>query len=231
MSLQSIAVRARIEGMRALQQTVDRLRSPIRRPAGGDLYLVRGSSEHRADQSVWWSLADPGADDDAPPAADDATVETRAPGDNTDVTESLDRIAAIIEGLSAQLAAYHCERAQHLDAIEFLLREVVLGGAAPAPRSLVLGGVIEPDAIEPSGADITIIAEHLPLEVDTAVEVRSRFHDRWICGFAIAEAIETAMGPCRYRLTRRSDGIPLPILFEACDVRAAAPTLERNPVD
>ena len=53
MSLQSIAVRARIEGMRALQQTVDRLRGPIRRPSGGDLYLVRASTAHRADESVW----------------------------------------------------------------------------------------------------------------------------------------------------------------------------------
>ena len=71
----------------------------------------------------------------------------------------------------------------------------------------------------------------MDIEVDTPVEVRSRFHDRWIYGFAIAEAIETGAGPCRYRLTRRSDGIPLPILFDACDVRAAAPAFERNPVD
>ena len=35
----------------------------------------------------------------------------------------------------------------------------------------------------------------------------------------------------RAPLTRRSDGIPLPILFDACDVRAAAPAFERNPVD
>ena len=41
MSLQSIAARARIEGMRALQQTVDRV---LRRPPGGTLYLVRASA-------------------------------------------------------------------------------------------------------------------------------------------------------------------------------------------
>src|SRR5689334_12704131 len=225
MSLQSIAARARSEGVRALQQTADRLRRPLRRPSGGDLYLVRASTTHDADESVWWSLDDPDTPDGVEPpvpAADGAAATTPAPEADRTLTQSLDRIAATIDRLSMQLAAYHEERAEHLDAIEFLLKEVVLGGAASAPRSIVFGGVVDPEAIEPPTPDITIIAEHRPLEVDTPVEVRSRFHDRWIYGFAIAEAIETAAGSCRYRLTRRSDGIPLPILFDACDVRAAA---------
>jgi hypothetical protein len=240
MSLQSIAARARIEGIRALQQTVDRLRRPIRPPSSADLYLVRGSSPHRADASVWWSLDNPEASDadrldaadcrDADPL-DAEEASAHAPADDRNITKSLEHIAATIDRLSAQLDAYHRERAEHLDAIEFLLKEVVLGGAASAPRSVVFGGVLDSDAIEAPAADITILADHLPLEVDTAVEVRSRFHDRWIYGFAIAEAIEMGAGPCRYRLTRRSDGIPLPILFDACDVRAAAPAFERNPVD
>jgi hypothetical protein len=225
MSLQNIAVRARIEGMRALQQTVDRLRGPIRRPSGGDLYLVRASTAHRADESVWWSRDEPD-----PPATGDEATPGPARADDGNVTASLDRIAATIDRLAAQLAAYHEERAVHLDAIEFLLKEVVLGGAPSAPRSIVFGGVVDPDAIERPSPDITIITDHLPLEIDTPVEVRSRFHDRWIYGFAIAEAVDNGTGPCRYRLTRRSDGIPLPILFDACDVRAAT-ALERNPVD
>jgi len=77
-------------------------------------------------------------------------------------------------------------------------------------------------------ADITLVADGFPLEVDTPVEVRSRFHDRWICGFAVAEAIDGGRGPRRYRLTRRSDGIPLPLLFDAHDVRAAS-LYERQP--
>ena len=235
MSLQSIAVRARIEGMRALQEAVDRLRRPLRRPLGGDLYLVRASSEHGAEESVWWSLDDPAAGTDTEtdyPSAGHPDAAPTGRSDDDNLTRSLDRISATVDRLAAQLAAYHTERAEHLDAIEFLLKEVVLGGAAPAPRSVVLGGVVDRDGLEPPTPDITIIAEHLPLEVDTPVEVRSRFHDRWIYGFAIAEAIENGAGPCRYRLTRRSDGIPLPILFDACDVRAAATTtFERNPVD
>jgi len=239
MSLQSIAARARIEGIRALQQTVDRLRHPVRPPSGGDLYLVRASTSHGTHDSVWWSLDQPESpnadrpDTDCPdtdcPDAEGAPAH--APADDGDLTKSLAGIAATIDRLSAQLDAYHRERAEHLDAIEFLLKEVVLGGAASAPNRVVLGGVIDSDAIEAPSPDITILADHLPLEVDTPVEVRSRFHDRWIYGFAIAEAIETGAGPCRYRLTRRSDGIPLPILFDACDVRAAAPAFERNPVD
>jgi hypothetical protein len=189
---------------------------------------VRASAEPGAEASVWLSLDDPDAFDDVPvPASDDAP----APTDDRNVTKALDRIAATIDRLAAQLAAYHEERAEHLDAIEFLLKEVVLGGAASAPRSVVLGGVVDPDAIEAPTPDITIIAERHRLEVDTAVEVRSRFHDRWIYGFAIAEAIETGAGQCRYRLTRRSDGIPLPILFDACDVRAATTAFDRNIVD
>lgn len=233
MSLQSIAVRARIEGMRALQQTVDRLRGPLRRPPGGDLYLVRASTAHRADESVWWSRDDPGTRRDVErPSADGTAAAATAPNGDGNITKSLDRIAANIDRLAAQLAEYNAERAEHLNAIEFLLREVVLGGAASAPRSVVYGGVVDPDAIEPPTPDITIIAEHhLPLDVDTPVEVRSRFHDRWIYGFAIAEAIESGTGPCRYRLTRRSDGIPLPILFDACDVRAGTTAFERHPVD
>ena len=97
----------------------------------------------------------------------------------------------------------------------------------------MLGGVVEPtttrlDIGHPDGC---------PLVVDAAVEVRSRFHDRWIGGFTFAEAVDTP-GRRRYRLTRRSDGIPLPILFDACDVRAASSSyrpqeradLSRSPV-
>ena len=75
--------------------------------------------------------------------------------------------------------------------------------------------------------EISIVTDGSLLDADTAVEVRSRFHDRWISGFSIAEAVDTP-GRCRYRLTRLSDGIPLPILFEACDVRAASNAHGRN---
>jgi hypothetical protein len=167
------------------------------------------------------------ADRDSIDAVDvDDAIELHA--DDADVAGSLDRIAETIDRLAAQLDVADNERAEQLDAIEFLLREMMLGGTV-GTRSLVLGGAVDADARDEPAVDITLVAEGFPLEVDTPVEVRSRFHDRWICGFAIAEAVAGGSGPCRYRLTRRSDGIPLPILFDARDVRAAAPRSPRQP--
>ncbi len=150
------------------------------------------------------------------------------PDPDAGVAKSLERVAETIDRLAAQLDTQHTERTDHLDAIQFLLREMMLGGTATA-RPVVLGGRVDPDAVDDPTPDITLVAEGFPLEVDTPVEVRSRFHDRWICGFAVAEAIGGGSGSCRYRLTRRSDGIPLPILFDAHDVRAATPVYERQP--
>jgi hypothetical protein len=137
--------------------------------------------------------------------------------------KGLDRIVDSIERVAAQLDSYHQERAEHLDAIEFLLREMLIGTVpAAASRPIVLGGVIDGEERE-----ISLVADDVALGIDAAVEVRSRFHDRWIGGFTIAEAVN-APDRRRYRLRRRSDGIPLPILFDACDVRAAEDAFSRQ---
>jgi hypothetical protein len=141
--------------------------------------------------------------------------------------KGLDRIADSIERVAAQLDSYHQERAEHLDAIEFLLREMVISSVpSPVSRPVVLGGVIERE-IDVDEREISLVVDEVALAVDAAVEVRSRFHDRWIGGFTIAETVNTP-GRRRYRLTRRSDGIPLPILFDACDVRAAEDAFSRQ---
>ena len=140
------------------------------------------------------------------------------------MAKALDRIADSIERIGAQLDSYHLERAEHLDAIEFLLREMVISTVPATGAAFRRAGRRRRTRHgSTNGDDISIIPDGFPLEVDTAVEVRSRFHDRWISGFSIAEAVDSP-GRCRYRLTRRSDGIPLPILFEACDVRALSST-------
>jgi hypothetical protein len=213
MILQDLGDRARAEGARAIRVVVEGVRGRFATRPDTDLYVVHGAAEHRADEAVWWSRTDP--------AADSTNARAVLTDDDAEVTKSLDRIAETIERLAAQLDAYHTERAEHLDAIEFLLREMVLGGTSSA-RPVVLGGVVDPDAPDDLTPDITLVADGLLLEVETPVEVRSRFHDRWICGFAVAEAVDRGPGPCRYRLTRRSDGIPLPLLFDARDGRAAA---------
>ena len=227
MMLRRLSDRARVEGMRTLQRVLDNLRGYSGRHAG-DLYLVREPPLERGETSEPISSRiteaeriDAMAEHPAGGASADESMPIHVIDGDVEQTKALHRIADSIERLGAQIDSYHHERAQHLDAIEFLLREMVIGTVAPSGTpAIVLGGVIDPDALDGAGPEITIIADGLPLEVDTPVEVRSRFHDRWICGFAIAEAVETVPGILRYRLTRRSDGIPLPILFDAGDVRA-----------
>jgi hypothetical protein len=217
MILRDLTDRARDEGTRAIRGIVDGARGRFSNRSSSDLYVVHGAAERRDDEPVWWSRTDPETDGTpAPPDADDA-----------EIAGALARVAETIDRLAAQLDAHHTERAAQLDAIEFLLREVVLGGAGGRPSSVGAGG--EPDPIGAVDHTISLVPGGPLLEVDTPVEVRSRFHDRWICGFAVAEVIDDRAGRSRYRLTRRSDGIPLPLLFEACDVRAGALLPERQP--
>ena len=96
-----------------------------------------------------------------------------------------------IERVAAQLDSYHQERAEHLEAIEFLLREMVIGTVpSAANRPIVLGGVVERRYRGEREISL-VVADDEALAIDAAVEVRSRFHDRWIGGFTIAEAVQT----------------------------------------
>jgi len=231
--MRRLSDRARLEGMLALRRALDSVRrTQDTTPASDeDAFRALYSARRDHDESTWWRRAELARDDDQfidkLLVGDDRVAAPPADRD-LEVAKALDRIADSIERVAAQLDSYHQERAEHLDAIEFLLREMVISTVpATAPRSVVLGGVVDRDELDDDHDEgITIIADGYPLEVDVAVEVRSRFHDRWISGFSIAEAVETS-GRCRYRLTRRSDGIPLPILFEACDVRAVS-TFDRK---
>jgi hypothetical protein len=210
--MRRISERARLEGILALRKALDGVR--------------RGQSA-----AVPAERAAPPVDL-VTPHAESAALEH-----DSELLKGLDRIADSIERVAAQLDSYHQERAEHLDAIEFLLREMVIGtipasSPVPASRPTVLGGVIDTEEHEISLVDaeqreISLVVDEVALAVDAAVEVRSRFHDRWIGGFTIAEAVN-APGRRRYRLTRRSDGIPLPILFDACDVRAAEDAFSRQ---
>jgi hypothetical protein len=224
--MRRLSDRARLEGMLALRRALEGVRrgQAVARTASDGIGRA-ALREQRIEESSWSRRSQFDTDD----ASDDTRDRPVGPlvGGDPELTKSLARIADSIERVSAQLDSYHLERAEHLDAIEFLLREMVIGSVpVTGSRSIVFGGVVEPGGREHDD-DITILPEGYPLVVDTAVEVRSRFHDRWIAGFNIAEAVDTP-GRCRYRLTRRSDGIPLPILFDACDVRAASSTNDRK---
>jgi hypothetical protein len=197
--MRRLSDRARVEGAIALRKALDGVRRGSQ--------AVAPRSEIRLDERPSHKVAPVGTQD-------------------LELAKALNRISDSIERIGAQLDSYHLERAEHLDAIEFLLREMVISTVpATANRSSIFGGVVESERRDRD--EIAIVPDGFPLASGIAVEVRSRFHDRWISGFSIAEAVDTP-GRCRYRLTRLSDGIPLPILFEACDVRAASHGPERS---
>ena len=179
-------------------------------------------------------------------AAERADADARIAGHDMELVNALHRVADAFESIAASLETDRRDRREQLDTVEFLLREMVIGFAHPtATRPVVLGGTIDPGALdapslngrglnggEPNGcgrngdgaAGIDIDLSEGPIPVDTFVEVRSRFHDHWVHGFAVAEYIP---GPRRrgYRLRRLTDTEQLPLLFDAADVRrATAPT-------
>ena len=235
--MRRLSDRARLEGMLALRKALDGVRrGPGAALAAGDEFVRASLFQQNADPAAWWRRPEFEPDERivtaAAPADDDDFASSDFAGRtyerDAELLKGLDRIADSIERVAAQLDSYHQERAEHLDAIEFLLREMVIGTVpASATRPIVLGGVIDTDTIGTGDREISLISGGGELEVDAAVEVRSRFHDRWIGGFTIAEAVNTP-GRSRYRLTRRSDGIPLPILFDACDVRAAEDAFSKH---
>ena len=231
--MRRLSERARLEGVLALRKALESVRrSPGAAIAAGDEFVRSSLFDRGGNLSHRWLRAieretavREGSDDldlDTPsPPTVEPVAPSYEPAARDELLEGLDRIADSVERLAAQLDSYHQERADHLDAIEFLLREIVMGTvSAPGNRSTVLGGVIDGRTPALEEREISLVPDDYGLEVDAAVEVRSRFHDRWIGGFTVAEAVNTP-GRHRYRLTRRSDGIPLPILFDACDVRAA----------
>jgi hypothetical protein len=157
-------------------------------------------------------------------------IETRAAGRDRDLAGALERIAGAFERVADGLEADRRDRAAQLETVEFLLRELVLSAAvvpvAPtARRPTVLGGTID-RAFGDAPVDIDLAEP--PIAVDALVEVRSRFHDHWVHGFAVVEHIP---GPRRrgYRLRRITDADQLPLLFDEADVRLAVPA-PRQPV-
>jgi hypothetical protein len=225
--MRRLSERARLEGMLALRKALEGVRRGQAAARTATDGIGHAALRERRIEESSWSRRSQFSSEDEPGVAGDSHISPPVNSD-PELRRSLDRIADSIERVSAQLDSYHLERAEHLDAIEFLLREMVISTVpVSGSRSIVLGGVVEGGDPDRDDDDITVLPDGYPLVVDAAVEVRSRFHDRWIAGFNIAEAVETP-GRCRYRLTRRSDGIPLPILFDACDVRAASSYDRKN---
>jgi hypothetical protein len=147
-------------------------------------------------------------------------VDARTLDRDIELVNALHRVAEAFESIAGSLEEDRRDRREQLDAVEFLLREMVLGFATPtATPPGVLGGSIDPGAIgAPAFRAVDIDLTASPIAVDTPVEVRSRFHDRWVGGFAVAEYVVTS-DRRGYRLRRLAEPDQLPLLFDAADVR------------
>jgi hypothetical protein len=151
------------------------------------------------------------------------------------VAETFARIADALDAdrrdRRAEFEADRRDRRTQLDAVEFLLREMAIGVAgATAIPPVVVGGSIEPDALGASEPDdVQIDLSDTPIEVETEVEVRSRFHDGWVHGFTVVGYVDTPDG-YDYRLRRLSESGPLPMLYGPADVRRASITADVPPL-
>jgi hypothetical protein len=170
-------------------------------------------------------------------AAREAETWERAQS-NIALTKALDRVADALDGVGNHLLLDRKERATQALTVEFLLRELVVLFSNPVPDGpAVLAGTIEPSALHPEAAlhseaglhpEAALHREPAPTDSDhggfhvgEAVEVRSRFQQRWVSGFLVAEVVIDDE-PRRYRLLRRSDRELLPVTFEDADLRPIA---------
>jgi hypothetical protein len=148
-------------------------------------------------------------------------LDARIADRDLELVTALHRVATAFESIAESLESDRLERHAHLEAVEFLMREVVLGFGHPtAAAPVVLGGTIDAAALHGNPSAVDIDLSDAPLAIGTLVEVRSRFHDHWVHGFAVTEYIP---GPTRrgYGLRRHTDTESLPLLFDASDVRRA----------
>lgn len=163
------------------------------------------------------------------------------------LAQSIELLAGAIRALDVRLAADADDRQRWLDTIDWLVHEVIVAmpQATDVP-STVLGGTIDltgvptaptdPPAIDAAPQPL-LLGDHVDLSgrddlVGLAVEVRSRFSDRWTGGFEIAEVVRDAdpkIAP-RFRLARCSDHHPLPVVFDAASIRPRS-TMQRFAVD
>jgi hypothetical protein len=159
-------------------------------------------------------------------AARDADTWERTQN-NVALTKALERVADALDGVGNHLLLDRRERAAQGVTVEFLLRELVVTFSNPVPDGpTILAGTIDPGAVtalefESRDGSAAIAPDHPDdgFQVGQAVEVRSRFQQRWVAGFLVAEILHDEDAR-RYRLLRRSDRELLPVTFDDTDLRA-----------
>ena len=156
------------------------------------------------------------------------TLEIARNQDTQDLSQALTQLANAITALHSRLDADVNERQLHLSSVEWLMRELIISFPQPVAHepSTVVGGTIDRDAYQQfRDSDVVSLSSSDEIDLREAertvgmlVEVRSRFHDRWIRGFEIREIIDVG-DIRRFRLTRISDHMALPVLFDSIDIR------------
>jgi hypothetical protein len=143
--------------------------------------------------------------DVAVPADGQSTADTG----RVDVVRVLDAVTALCDRVVEYIEADRTERRLVIDALTRVAQSLDASATrAPDDGSRVLGGSMP--ATDENTVDLR--------ERATAVEVRCRFGDRWVDGFEIFDVVSDQFG-VRYRLRRRVDGVVLPELFRATDIR------------
>ncbi len=144
---------------------------------------------------------------------------------------------AVANTAPAEITAEETAKAP-VEPFAFAMRERVVGGSMPAgpdpatdarprpraePRAEPVIDLVGPEseseleAESAPRAEPEVASAPSPM-TEIAVEVRGKFGDRWVDGFEICEVMTTPAGP-RYRLRRRRDGVVLPELFDATNIR------------
>lgn len=163
--------------------------------------------EERSDASVTraWDVARRAVDDVEALREETAALrrqlEAREAGERHDLVLALDSVHRLAEQLEAERA----ERTLLTEALLRIAEGIAAGRRELDERPRAIGGTIAPT----------------PLVADGRIEVRSRFGNRWVDGFAIHEVVLGDDGTVGYRLRRANDGFVLPAVFPEEDVRAA----------
>ncbi|MFM7270917.1 MAG: hypothetical protein ACKO2C_04705 [Actinomycetes bacterium] len=165
------------------------------------------AAEQRSDASVEraWGVARRAVDDVELLRAETAELrrqlDAREAGERHDLVLALDSVHRLTEALEAE----RTERAEITAALVQIAEGLAAQQRALEDRAKPIGGSISPT----------------PLAADGRIEVRSRFGNRWVDGFAIHEVVLGGDASVGYRLRRVTDGFVLPAVFPEDDVRAA----------
>jgi hypothetical protein len=138
-----------------------------------------------------------------------------------EVPEQLLHVLEVVTNMCDHVIEYieadRVERRLMVEALTKLAK--AMGEALPPPSPPIanterlIGGSMDP------GPEPVLDIRAEPRDLETAVQVKCRFGDKWVDGFEIFEVMRDEDDAVVYRLRRRLDGVVLPEPFIAADIR------------